>query len=166
MDGQGDLVAEGLAATWEIHLPVEAEVVTIDLGLEVYADPLVLTGIEDGAADLAAGDDRLGVALDGQLAVDDQLVALPRDLLRLEDDLGVLLGVEEVRRQEMSVEVLLLDLNAVDLRPPGYLRATGGVADAGVELVEAAAEGPNHVLDGEPDARMDRIGLPAAGRDG
>src|SRR2546421_953657 len=104
MDGQGYLVAEGLAATWEIHLPVEAEVVPIDLGLEIYADPLVLTGVDDGAADLAAGDDRLGVALDGQLAVDDQLVTVPRDLPRVEDDLGVLLGVEELRGEEVPVE--------------------------------------------------------------
>ena len=88
MDGQGDLVAEDSAATGEIHLPVEAVVVAVDLGLEVYAEPLVLIRTEQRAADLAAGDDRLGVALDGQLAVDDQLIALAGDPLRLEDDLG------------------------------------------------------------------------------
>ena len=80
MDRQGHVVAQGLAPARQIHLPVEAELVAVDDGLEVDPEPVVLVGSRSRAGDLAAGDDRLGDALDGQLAVDDDLVAVPGDL--------------------------------------------------------------------------------------
>ena len=84
MDGQRDLVAEDLAAAREVHVPVEAVVVTVDLAFEVDPDPVVAVCAGYRAVDLAAGDDRLGDALDGQLAVDDDLAVLGLDAVRLE----------------------------------------------------------------------------------
>ena len=66
---------------------------------------------------MVAGDlDGLGVALDRDLAVDRQLVAVALDRPRLERQLRVALGVEEVGRLEVRLEVRVLDLDRRDLR--------------------------------------------------
>src|SRR5947199_347154 len=80
-----------------LHLPVEAIVVAVHDRLEIDPDPIVAVGAGSGAGDLSAGDQLLGDALNGELAVDRDLVGVTRDLVRLEGDLRVPLGVEEVR---------------------------------------------------------------------
>src|SRR5262249_15025675 len=119
MDTQRHLVAEHLAAVGQLHVPVEPVVVAVDLGLQVESEPLVLVRSDGRAGELALGDDRLGDALDGQLSVDRELVALAGDRGRLEADLRGPVPVEELGGEEVGLEVLLLHLDALDGDPAG-----------------------------------------------
>src|SRR3954451_24253993 len=166
VDGEGHLVAEDLRAVRELHVPVEAVVVAIDDGLELDADPVLAIGSRHRSVDLAAGDDRLGDPLHGQLTVDEQVTIVERHLVGLEGDLRRLVSVEELRGEEVSFEVLLLHLDALDRNVPGELRLPRLVAERRLELAEAAAECADSVPDGESHARMNGIGLPGAGRNG
>src|SRR5205085_2474901 len=79
-----------------------------------------------------------------------------------EAQLGMALGVEEIGRLKVGLEVLVLDLDRADLRRAGEL----AVGDGRLEGLQLAAEGRDaQVLDGEADARVDGIGLPGAGRE-
>src|SRR4051794_29518821 len=113
-----DFVRESRLAARERVVPADPELVAVDLGLELQAEAgpaeRVVECIGYDAGDL----DGLGVALDRDLAIDRHLVAVAVDRLRLEGQLWVLLGVEEVRALEVCLEVLVLDLDARDLRGP------------------------------------------------
>ena len=79
-------------------------------GLERDADARVPpNGSSCGASSVAAGLDRARVALDREVAVDDELVAVEAPGGRLERDRRVALGVEELGRLQVGVEVLVLD---------------------------------------------------------
>ena len=83
-----------------------------------------------------------------------------------EPDLGVLLGVEELRALEVAVEVLVL---AGDARDPGRAldryRAVLLADEADVVVAEAAAIGRDAVvLDVKLDPRVDGVDAPGAGR--
>jgi hypothetical protein len=76
------------------------------------------------------------------------------ELVGAERDLGIPLGVEEVRRLEMAGELLVLHVDARDARRAGEGRALEG----GVEVAEAAAEDADTgVLDLERDVRVDGV---------
>src|SRR5205814_7676697 len=77
-----------------------------------------------------------------------------RELVGAKRDLGMPLGVEEVRRLEMAGELLVLHVDARDAR-----RALEGRAlERGVEVAEAAAEDADAgVLDLERDVRVNGI---------
>jgi len=116
-------------------------------------------GVGDRIRDLPGDLRGLGVALDRDLAVDRDAIAVAVDRLGREGQFGVGLGVEEVRSLQVRGEVLVLDLNGGDLR--GAVQHA--VGDGGVEVAERSVEGARHVVDGEPDARMDLVDLPCAG---
>src|SRR5207253_10951530 len=93
------------------------------------------------------------------------LVARAADVRRLEGELRMALGVEEVGRLQMGVQVLVLD---VDARDPGRAGQAWTVAvrhQGGLDVPEVSAEGPDQVADLEADRRMDRIESPGAGGD-
>ena len=118
-------------------------------------------------ADLSVGLDHLAGALDRQIAVDDQVGAVSVDSGRGERDLGIALGVEEVGRQQMPVQVLVANLDAIRPDCPVQARLTVLVCQGDGEVGERAAEGGHdHVLDGEAHLRVDGVGLPDAGGDG
>src|SRR4029079_18058948 len=80
---------------------------------------------------------------------------------RAEADLGEALGVEEVWRLEVAVQLLVLGVHAGDLGRGG----ADAVLQAGRIVVEAAAERVRaRVGDLERDVRVHRIGAPVAGR--
>src|SRR4051812_12147198 len=130
LDDDRDLVGEGRLTARQRVVPVDAELVAVDLGLSLEAEAGAAVRVVDRVGDDAGDLDGLGVALDRDLAVDLDAVAITVDGLRLEGQLRVALGVEEVGRLEMLLEVRVLDLDAGDLR--GALQDT--VGDVGVEV--------------------------------
>src|SRR3954471_21167729 len=156
-----DLVGESRLATRQRVVPADAELVAVDLRLELQAEALAAERIRERVRDDAGDLDGLGVALDRDLAVDRQLVAVAADVLRLEGQLRMALGVEEVGRLQMGLEVRVLDLDARDLR--GALQ--GAVDHGRVEVRERAGERARHVVDGKADVRVDLVDGPGAGGD-
>src|SRR4051794_14557627 len=142
LDGELDVVGQREPALGERRVPVEAVLRAVDDGLERDADLLDVAERDRRVGDGAAALDLLAVALDGQRAVGDELVALAADVVGDVADLRVLLGVEEVRRLEVAGQVLVLDDDRVGLDGAGQL---GGAAlvdgQRGVEVLEAATEG-------------------------
>ena len=102
-----ELDAEGLrdedAAAFEGHVPGEAPLFAIDLadrgegslGVTEWVDCLTVEGQSEG--------DWSGHPSDSQITGENPAVVLRRDACRLEDDLRVVLGVEEVWRPEVVV---------------------------------------------------------------
>ena len=78
----------------------------------------------------------VGDALDREVALDLDRLAVEADVLGGEADLRVALGVEEVGRLQVAGEVLVLDVDARDLGRA--LEADGVVTDheGGVDLAE------------------------------
>ena len=74
-------------------------------GAALEADAEVAEGVAGRAGGLEDDRDGLGDALDGQVAGDRPVVAVALDLGRGEGDLRVVLGVEEVGRDEVAVAV-------------------------------------------------------------
>src|SRR3954470_3174286 len=167
LDDQRHVVRERVPALGERRVPLEAELRAIDHRLEVDADLGVAGDVLVRADERAAALDRMRVALDGQLAVDQELVALDAHVARLVAELGVVLDVEEVRRLEVGGEVLVLDDDRVRVHDPDEMRrAVLADLEGGVEVLEAATEGRHdHVLDREARARVDLVQLPTARRD-
>src|SRR3954470_12950780 len=108
LDDEGHVVREREAALGKRSVPLEAELRAIDHGLEVDADLGVAGDVLVRADERAAALDRVGVALDGQLTVDEQLVVLDAQIARLVAELRVVLGVEEVLGLQVRGEVLVL----------------------------------------------------------
>ena len=93
------------------------------------------------------------------------VVAVARDARRAEPELRVLLGVEEVRRAEVALEVLVLDDDRSGVDGADELSAVVGHGERGVEGLEPPAEGgDDHVLDREARGRVGRICVPGADR--
>ena len=67
---EDDLLADEDAAGFERGVPVDAPVLAVDRGGALEADALVAVGIDGGAGVLEVDGDRLGDALDGQVAGD------------------------------------------------------------------------------------------------
>src|SRR4051795_10320795 len=109
LDDEVHVVRQREAALGERGVPLEAELRAIDDRLEVDADLGVAGDVLVRSDERAAAGHGVGLALDGELAVDDQLVALDAQVARLVAELGVVLGVEEVRRLQVGGQVLVLD---------------------------------------------------------
>src|SRR3954454_13553306 len=156
VDDDRDVVRQSRLAARERVVPADAELRTVDLRLSLQAEAGAAVRVVDRVRDDAGDLDGLGVALDRDLAVDRDLVAVTVDRLRSERQLRVALGVEEVRALEVRLEVRVLDLNACDLR--GALQDT--VADLCVEVGKGAGKGAGHVVDGERDIGVDLVDGP------
>ena len=76
---------------------------------------LVLAGSGDRAAEAAGGLDRERDAGHRELARDAQVVGATRDLGRAEVDLRVAVDVEEVRREQVRPDVLVVDADCGDV---------------------------------------------------
>src|SRR3954453_13770022 len=97
LDDQRHVVRERVPALGERGVPLEAELRAVDDRLEVDADLGVAGDVLVRADERAAAGHWVGLALDRELAVDDQLVALDAQVARLVAELRVVVGVEEVR---------------------------------------------------------------------
>src|SRR3954453_18521905 len=88
LDGQLLVVRQREAALRERGVPLEAELGAVDHGLEVDADLRVAGDVLVRAHERATAAHGMRVALDGQLAVDHELVALEAQVRRLVAQLG------------------------------------------------------------------------------
>src|SRR3954452_17410253 len=96
LGGELDVVRERRLAGRERHVPVETEIGAVDGDLEREVQPLVPERVGRRVGERAAELDRAADALDRDLALDDEPVALARHLRRREADLGRALDVEEL----------------------------------------------------------------------
>jgi len=104
-------------------------------------------------------------ALDREVALDDQLVALAPQRRGLEGDLRMALRVEEVRGQEVLLEVRL-HRDGLDRHLAVQTRLAADLAERAFDGVEAAAEGGYaEVLDAELDRGVDGVDGPRPGGD-
>src|SRR6266487_4361187 len=161
----GDVVRERRLAAREWVVPVDPEVRAVDLRGQVEADALGPVRIGHRRGHRPGHCDPPGDALDRQLAVDrDLAVTVETDVVGGEAELRVLLGVEEIGRLEMSGEVLLVDIDARDVRRAferGALAVDGQFCR---DLVEVALERPGEVGNLEVDPRVNGIQVPGTGR--
>ena len=98
-------------------------------------------------------------SLDRHLALELDLVALEVNAGRTERELGVLLGVEELRGLQMADQVRVLDVYRADFgRTPQI-----AFVERGAQIAEAAAELRHQVLDRELGRGMGRVQRPVAG---
>src|SRR5215210_6947629 len=98
LDGQSHVVGQREAALGKRGVPLEAELRAVDRRLERDADAGLARDVLVRSYERATAADRVRVALDREVALDAQLVALASDRGRLEAELRVALGVEELRR--------------------------------------------------------------------
>src|ERR1700733_8083161 len=115
-DEQLDLVGHEQVAVRERLIPLEVEVAAVDHARELEADALVAPRVGSAFADDAGELDRLGDALDRDLAVETDLAIIKRLAGgRGERDLRVVLGVEEVGRRQVAVTLRVTGIDARDL---------------------------------------------------
>src|SRR5581483_1960192 len=129
--------------------------------LQLEAVALVAVGVGSRADDRAGQRRGLRDPLDRDLALEANLVPGDLGLLGREADLGMPLGVEELGREKVCVQVLVLDLQGRDAR--GARQAA--VLEGGVEIGDGAAERADaHVLHLERDRGVDAICTVRPGR--
>ena len=155
-----DLVGERRLAVRERHVPVHVELRAVDGGLQLQSDAGRAEVVDRRADDRALQNGRLGDALDRDLAVDLDRVAVALERAGEADD-GMTLGVEELGGEQVRLEVLLLGLNALDAGRAGEL----AVGERGVEVGDLAAERRDRIGNLEGDAGVDGVRLRSAGRD-
>jgi hypothetical protein len=125
---QRDLVLEDEAAARQLHVPDDPEAGPVDDGLEADADP-VAGRAGDGAGDRAGQRDRLLDASGSPGRLDGELVAVAADRGRLEGDAGGALDVEEVRREQVALQVLVVDGDARDVALPRSAPSTSSTSN-------------------------------------
>src|SRR6185295_7453215 len=99
-------------------VPVEAELRPVHGGLEIDADSLAALQVLRRADDRASGLDVPRRALDRQLARHDELPVIGPDVRRGEGDLRGSLSVEEVRGEQVPVQLLVANVHARDANGP------------------------------------------------
>src|SRR5262245_24104637 len=102
---EDDLVGEEEGAAPQLGLPLGSPGSAVDGTGELEADPLVAPRVVGRPGELTPELDGLGDALDGQIALDDDLATVGCDGRRGEAELGVPLRVEEVRRLDVRVAI-------------------------------------------------------------
>ena len=84
----------------------------------------------------------------------------------MEADLGMLLGVEEVRRGQVRVALLIAGIDARDLDVAVQDRRVAGRVKRACERVKRAADGRDpHVADLEADVRVGWVDVVGPDRD-
>ena len=163
---QLDLVGHEEVAVRERLIPLEVELAAVDDALELEADALVAPRIGAALGDDAGQLDRLGDALDRDLAVQTNLAVVERLAGGGgEADLGWLLGVEEVGRRSGAPSRCGSFVSTLETSTAPEGRARRRSRRAALELAEGAADGgDSHVANLEADARVRGIDVVGAGR--
>ena len=162
-----DLVVEHLAAAGQLGVPVEPEARG---GRPLAASERPTRALPARSAPSwpkrAARLDLALLAADLELAADGHRAVLADlELARLEAQLRVALGVEEVGGEQVALQLLLVDLDAGDVDRALELRRLAA-AEPRLVGAEAAAEGRDAVVgDGEADRGVDRVDHVGACRD-
>src|SRR6202012_2130164 len=145
---------------------VDAEVGPVDLGLRGEADARAAVSVRAEAVDLEVERDRLGDALEGEVALQDEAFLAGLERGGGEGHRRVLLDLEEVGAADVRVALLLAGVDRVEVNRGGDgrgQRVLGG-DDGALERVEAATHlADHHVPDGKGNLRVDRVDRPRAG---
>src|SRR6185437_7361830 len=113
---QLDLVGHEQVAVGESLVPLEVEVAAVDRAAELEADALVAPRILAVLGNLAGELDRLGDALDGDLALKGDVAgAAHLGGGGVEADLGLLIGVEELGALQVAVAVGIAGVDGGDV---------------------------------------------------
>jgi hypothetical protein len=129
----------------------------------VRSDPLSAVRVCEGRRDRACDLDGPGDTLDRDLAAGRDHVAAEVDVLGREVELGVHGDVEELGRQQMRGQVLVLDVDARDVRAALEAGALALHGQLSGDVPELALERAGEVGDLELDRRVHGIELPGAG---
>lgn len=113
-----DVVGDCETALGKGRVPVQAELCPIDDRLEYDAELDRIAECHGWAIDCPTSLDRAGIALDRQLAIDDQVVGLASERGRAEVDLGIALNVEEFGRPEVGLRFSSLTTSDVTSTVP------------------------------------------------
>jgi hypothetical protein len=162
---EGDLVGERVVAVRQSHLPLEAEVAAVERRRELEARPQAATGGRDRLGPRAGDLHRARDASDRQLAREASgAVVRELDGARAERHLGVVLGVEELRAEDVRAELgRIVDRDRLHLGRALEHEAVVTGGEAGRHVVERAAElAPPGVLDGKAERGMNRVGYVGA----
>src|ERR1035441_5224048 len=162
------LLADEETAPTERNVPGEAPVRPVHRSGQGAADLRVAEGIDDRAGVLVVEGQLAGDLFDLQVACDLEVVALGCDRLQRENNLGVLLGVEEVGALEMTIALLRVRRDARGL--DGHRATAGGRVVRIVQLqgsgylAEAATDGGDpEVLRAEGNGGVMRVKTPRHG---
>src|SRR5690606_37106209 len=117
LDGEGEpaLVADEHAAALERLIPVEPDVLAIELARGLEAGNLHTRRIDPTALELRLERGRAGDSPDGELAIDRESVAVALDAGAVEGCDGVARGVEEVGTAQVRVTGANAGVDAVGL---------------------------------------------------
>src|SRR5260221_4099776 len=164
LEKERDVIADDPLAV-EHRAERHAEVLAIDLALGAVADTVAHHRVVEFAIDYPRQRDRLGIALDGQVAGQVVAIATERlDLGALEGDRRVVRDVEEVGGSQVVVALLVVGPDARRLDGNFYCRrfwVVGVDIPRDADLGEVATHRHHaQVLGGELDLRVERIGLP------
>ena len=146
-------------------VPLQPVLAPVDYRLQLDAELVVAGDVDVWAADAAARGHAVGFVLDRELALHLQLAAVGDGQLGGEEaDLRVAVAVEEIGGFQVTGEVLVLDDDRVDVdRSLQARRAVLAGEELSVVILEASAKRrDDHVLDGEPNMRVDRVDLPCS----
>src|SRR5699024_7771064 len=138
VDLDGDLVADEHPAAVHRHLDVDTELLAADLSGGGKARAVQAVGVDGASGELQGQLNGAGVSLDGQVALEDELLALGLEACGLEAELWMLFDVEEVGRADVVVPVAVVgvDRSGVDRGLDGGLHGVVRDGQRGVELLE------------------------------
>src|ERR1022692_3654951 len=111
----GDVLAQHDSTFRQRRVPLQADRLAVNGGLEVDADLLDVAEGHRRPGEAACGCGRCGLALHGQGTLAGQDSVVDGQRRGLIDDLRIALDVEEVGREQVALELLILDLQRVDL---------------------------------------------------
>src|SRR5580704_11783082 len=166
LEGDRDLLADGDAAAGDRAVVADAEVVPVDLAAGGEARPRAAVGVRAEAVDLKLQRDRPGGAADGEVAVEQEIVAVGAHTGGVKGQRGMRLDLEEVRAPDVVVPIRLTGVHRaqVDGSVDARLQRVLGGDDGPFELVEAAADfAHHHVPDDEGHLRVHGVYGPGPG---
>jgi len=153
----------------KIHMKVPLHFVNADISPAVKVSGAIVSHVINELAIICLPKDLPGFIevdlseLDTKAAHRD-LIAVALDVTRLEAELWVPLGVEEIRRLQVGGQVLVLHVHARYLRRAGDDRGLSAGIEPRSDLAELPAEGTGEVVDLEADRGMDRVERPGPHR--
>src|SRR5665213_325158 len=162
-----DLVSDDGATSLERGVEVDTEVATVDVCGCGEAGARAAVSVRAEAVQLKAQRDVPGHALERELPIEDQIVAVLADAGGAVGHRGVGLDLEEVGAADVVVALGVAGVDRVELDRRGYRRVRGVLASHNLafELREAATDlRHDHVPDNEADIGVDRVDGPGAGQ--
>src|SRR5699024_8619258 len=165
VDLEGDLVAEQHPAAVHRHLDVDTVLLAADLRGIGKARAVQAVVVDGDSGELQCQLNQADSSLNGQVALEYELLARGHEACGLECELWMFFDVEEDGRADVVVPVAVVgvDRSGVDRGLDGGLHGVVRDGQRGVELLEASPHlAHHHVMDGKTDGRVGCVDLPGA----